>query len=168
LAPPGDLLDPLHHVFRVVVDDVRGAVRLGQLRLLFGPHGADQVRADRARPLTCDQADAAGRRVEQHGLARLEPPGLAEQVLHGQALQQHRGAGLEGDGVRQVHQVLGRHQAQRAVGAVRARRVGHAVAHLHMGDALADRFDHARPFLPQAARQFESDTGRCGNKCRCN
>ena len=39
------------------------------------------------------------------------------------------------------------------VGAERASGIGHAIAHLESGNALADRLDHARPFGAQAGRQ---------------
>jgi hypothetical protein len=79
--------------------------------------------------------------------------GAVEQVLHRQALQHHGGRGLEIDRVRQAHQDVGRHHAQLAVGAVRPAGIGHAVARLHVGHALADRLDHAGAFLAQAGGQ---------------
>jgi hypothetical protein len=44
----------------------------GQFRLLVRTDRADHVHAQRARPLAGDQADAAGGRVEQDGVAGLE------------------------------------------------------------------------------------------------
>ena len=62
----------------------------GDLGLLVGADGADHRDAERARPLAGDQADAAGGRVVQDGLAALERIDLAEQVLRRHALHHQR------------------------------------------------------------------------------
>src|SRR3972149_1141048 len=68
-------------------------------------------------PLACDQPDAPGRRVPHDGIARLDLVGAFDQVPHGHTLQHHRRSPLEGDPVWQVHEAVGRHRTQLAVGA---------------------------------------------------
>ncbi|MNG32198.1 hypothetical protein D3C84_1181500 [compost metagenome] len=50
-------------------------------------------------------ADTAGRSVEQNGFAALEFVGLAQQVLHGQALEHHACGLFKTDRVWQKHQI---------------------------------------------------------------
>jgi hypothetical protein len=97
----------------------------------FDPDRADQVHAHRARPLAGNQADAAGGRMEQDGVAGLERIGAPEQVLHGQpcsimAARSRNRSRPAAPGY------AGRHVRSLAVGAVRTRRIGHAVAWLHV------------------------------------
>ena len=73
------------------------AVRLGDLGLLVGADGADHRDAERPRPLAGDQADAAGGRVVEDGLAALERIDLAEQVLRRHALHHQRRGGAVAD-----------------------------------------------------------------------
>src|SRR4051812_318476 len=56
-----------------VDDRVVAAVGPGQLRLLVRADRADHGRAQRLEPLAGDQADAAGRGVEEDRVARLHP-----------------------------------------------------------------------------------------------
>ncbi len=114
--------------------------------LLLRAHGADEVGAQRLRPLAGDEAHAAGRRVEEDRLAGLDRVGAPQQVLDREALQHHAGGLLEGDRVGQLHQPLGGMDLHLGVGAQGAGGPGHAVADLQVGDAGADRLDHARAF----------------------
>ena len=61
----GDLLDPRGEVLAAVVDREGGAVVARQRAFLVAAGGADQLQAERLRPLAGDQADAAGRGVEE-------------------------------------------------------------------------------------------------------
>ena len=130
------------------------AVLLRERRLLLGADGADQVDAERLRPLAGDEADAAGGGVPQD-----VSPAFG---MHVQAAQQvltvrpcsimlaacsklmpsgsftRRSAGMD---------------LQLGVRAERAVAVGDAVAHLEIGDARADRFHHARGLEADARRQ---------------
>ena len=113
------------------------------------------MQAERLRPLAGDQADTAGSRVEEYEVATLQAflrQRLAQQVLGGQALQHHRGAGLERDRVRQFDDAFGGHHAQRAVTARRVAGVSSAVAHLQMGHALAHGLDDTRRLHPERQR----------------
>ncbi len=122
-------------------------MRLGQRAFFVRACRADQLQAHGLGPLAGDQAHAAGRRVEQHKVAGLQPAlrlGAAQQVLHRQALEHHGGTGLEGDSVGQLADAFGRHHTQLAVAAGRLAGVGGAVAHLQVRDALAHGLDHTR------------------------
>src|SRR5688572_15859005 len=62
--------------------------------------------------------------------------------MHREALEQHRGGLLLADALRQLHHPVGRDDALLAIGS-RDAGVADAVARLEVGDACADRFDHA-------------------------
>jgi len=129
-----------------------------ELALGIGAGGADELEAERLRPLAGDQADAAGGGMEDNEVAGLEAFGRqrpAQQVLGRQALQHHRGAGLEGDRVGQLADGLGRHHAQLAIGARGRTGVGRAVTGLQVRDALAHRLDDARGFHAELQRHRE-------------
>ena len=116
---------------------------LRELRLLVAADGADHGGAEMLGPLAEDQADAAGRGVEQDGVAGLDLIGLADQVLRRQALQHHRRGGLVVDAVGQLQQAVGRDQPRFGIGAERRRAIGDAIAGLQVGDPGADFLDHA-------------------------
>ncbi len=139
----------------------------GQSGFFWRTHGTDQLHAERLGPLAGQGAHATGRSVEQDGLAALQFIGLAQQVLHGQALEHGTGGLFEADVVRQVHQVSGGQYVQLAVRAERAAAVGHAVADLELGDFAANRVNYAGAFCAQTgtARPV-ARIGRCGNRCR--
>ena len=126
---------------------MRGAVGERERAFLVAAGGADQAVAQRPGPLAGDQADAAGRGVPQDMVARLQALGrqrALEQVLRGQALEHHGGAGLEADRVGQAADRHRRHDAPLAVAArLGAGGVGDAIADLQVRDARADRLDHA-------------------------
>jgi hypothetical protein len=127
-------------VLLAVLDDVVAAVLARELGLLGRADRADDGRAEVLRPLR--QADAARRCVYEDGMARLDAEGAAQEILRRQSLQHHRGAGLEIDGVGQVHEEVSRHDALLGIGAERPD-IGHAVG--DAVDALADRDTTSRP-----------------------
>ncbi|MNZ35112.1 hypothetical protein D3C78_525020 [compost metagenome] len=136
-----------------VVDGCPGTIGLGQCGFLCRTHGTDQLHAQRLGPLAGQGADTPRSGVEQDGFATLEIIGLAQQVLHGQALEHHSGSLFESDGVRQAHQVgFGQH-VNLAVSAQRAAAISHAIADLEPGHFAADRVDHARAFRTQTRWQ---------------
>ena len=90
--------------------------------------------------------------MDEDHIARLHLVGLAQQILRGEALQQHRRRDVVGKALRQLDQpVLGDHPFLR-VGA-KAREVGHAVADLEVLDALADLDHLARAFIAGRERR---------------
>ena len=119
------------------------AVGRGQLRLPVRAHGADHGRAEVLRPLTRDEPDAAGRGVDQDGVARLHLIGAVQQVVGSHALEHHGRGGLVGDVVGQGDQTVGRYQPGLGIGADRRCRIGDAVAGLDLADAFAHRLDDA-------------------------
>jgi hypothetical protein len=105
------------------------------------------LQAQRLSPLGGNEADAAGNRMEQHEVARLQAAlrlAPLEQVLGRQALEHHGGPGLERDRIGQAADELRRHHPPLAIGAGRLAGVGDAVAHLEMRHALAYRLHHTR------------------------
>ena len=127
---------------------------LGEFCLLIAADGADHGGAEMLGPLAEDQADAAGRRMQQDGVAGLDAIGLADQVLRRQALQHHGGGGLVIDAVGQLEQAIGRDQPGFGIGADRRSAIGDAVACLQIGDAGADFLDHAGGLAAETARQL--------------
>ena len=107
----------------------------------------------RARPLAGHQADTAGRGVVQDRLAALQREDLAEQVLRRHALHHQRRGAAVANAVGQRDQHLGRHHAHVGVRALRPEQVADAVADLDVGDALADRLDHADRVTAQPVGQ---------------
>src|SRR6202790_772050 len=66
-----DLLDARHEILVVVEDDMIAAVGEREVALRLGADGTDDVGAERPRPLACEQADAAGRGMDQDPMVRL-------------------------------------------------------------------------------------------------
>ena len=94
------------------------------------------------RPLTEEEADAAGRGVDEGRLAGAKRVGAFEQVLRRQPLQEHGGGGLVVHPLGQAHQAFRGHHAPVAVRARRqARRcaaVDDAIPWRQVGDPGAD------------------------------
>ena len=84
------------------------AVLLGDFGLVLGADGADDGGAEMVRPLAGDEADAAGRGVDQADRALADLVGAVEQILHGHALEHHAGGLLVADIVGQLHGAVGR------------------------------------------------------------
>jgi hypothetical protein len=149
----GDLAHALREVLGRVVDDMVAAVRPGQFALGRRPDGTDHRRPQRLRPLAGNEPDAAGRRMDQHGIPGLHAIGAAQQVGGGQTLQHHRRRGVEADLFRQAEQAVRRKVARLGVGAHRAAGIGDAIADRDLGHALADRLDHPGPLEADPRRQ---------------
>ena len=130
-----------------------GPAGLGDLRLRRRADGADDGRAEMLAPLAEDLPDAAGRGVDQDGVARLHAIGLAQQVLGSEALQHHRRRLLEADIIGQLDQMLDVDIARLGVGAGR-RRIGDAVADLEARDVGAERGDDAGALAAGNERQL--------------
>ena len=80
--------------------------------------------------------------MDEDGVAGLHDVGLADEVLGGHALEHHGRGLLVADAVGQGDQHLGGGRAAVGVGA-EGGGVGHALAGLHLGDAVAHGLDHA-------------------------
>ena len=101
-----DLLDARDEILLVVEDDVIAAIGEREIGLCLGADGADDVRAQRLRPLAREQADAAGGGVDQHAMVRLDLEGLVQQIPDRQALEHQHGALLVGDVVGQLDELV--------------------------------------------------------------
>ena len=154
-TPLSQLAHALGHILMAVVDRVIAAMGAGHLGLGVGRDRADHRQPEQFGPLRNDQADAACRGMQQHGVARLERIDPAHQVGGGQAPHGHGRRGLATDGLRQLDQQCGRDQPLGAVGAQRVGEagVGHAVADRQMGHAGTDGLDHAGRLVADAAGQ---------------
>ena len=150
-------------------DDMGRAMGARQFGLLLGGDHADHGGAEMLCPLAHDQPDTAGRGVDDDGVARLHAIGAAEQVLRGQALQHHRGGGVEFDTVGQLDQAVGRDHPLGGIGADRAGGIGDAIADGNLGDAGADRQHAPGTLHPDAGRRTRVPCrGRSGNTRRCS
>ena len=129
------------------------AMGLGEFGFLVAADGADDGRTQRLGPLARDEADPAGRGMEQDGVAFLDLVGLPDQVLGRHALEHHRGRLLIGDAVRQHDQAIRRHDPHLRIGALGAARIGNAITDLYVSDARTDRLDHAGRLCTKAAWQ---------------
>ena len=125
----------------------------GERSLLVARHRADDRHAHGLEPLAGNQANPAGGGVPEYRVAGLDREGFLDQVLHRHALQHHRRALLERQGVGEFHQLLGGHHARFRIGTLRAAGVGDAIASLDVGDAAAYCLDDAGTFSAQAGRQ---------------
>ena len=128
----------------------------GELSLRLGADRADDGRAQRAQPLTGDEAYAAGRCVQQDDMTLTDREGPSNEVFHRAALEHDRGRGLLVDPVRKRNQPRAWHypaftvRSCRAVSGVRDR-----VTRREVANALADHFDAAGAFHPGCERQLE-------------
>ena len=96
------------------------------------------------QPLADDQPDAAGRGMEQDGLAGLHRIGAADEIFDGHALQHHGGRLAVGDALGQLDGAVGRIEPGLGIGAERPGGIGDAVARLQIGDARPDLLDDPR------------------------
>jgi hypothetical protein len=127
---------------------------LASFAFFIAADGADHGRAEMLRPLAEDEADAPCCGMQQDGIAGFDAIGLADQILHRQALEHHGGRGLVIDPFGQFQQTIGRNQPRFGIGAKRSIAVGDAVARLQIADAGSDFFDHAGALAAQPARQL--------------
>ena len=100
------------------------------------------------RPLTDDQTNATGGRMDQDGVAGLHDIRLAQQHAGRHAADHHRGGDTVVDAVGQRNEPRRRHDALLGIRAFRRRRIGDALAQREAGDAGADRLDHAGALQP--------------------
>src|ERR1700738_5689685 len=127
---------------------------LGGISLLIAADRADDGGTEMLRPLAENKTDAARRGMEQNRVAGFDAIGLADQILHRQALRHHCRGSVVTNAVGQLEKAFGRNQPLFGVGAERRASVGDAVPWLQIGDAGSDFLDHAGPFAAQAARQL--------------
>ena len=86
----GDFVHSLGEVLGGVVDNVMTPVRAGNFRLLFARRGADDGCAQCRGPLAGDQSHTAGNGVNEDGLAGLHLVARPNEIVRGQALDDHR------------------------------------------------------------------------------
>jgi hypothetical protein len=86
------------------------AVFLRELGFVFRAGRSDHVGAEMVRPLTGNEADAAGGSMDEHVVALLHAIGSPQEIFHGHALEHHAGGLLVADLVRQLHRSLRRQQ----------------------------------------------------------
>jgi hypothetical protein len=151
----GEFAHPGGHIFLGVEDDVLAAMGAGKLGLFFRPDSADDGGAQRIGPLAGDEADAAGRGMNEDGLAGRDLVGLAQQIAHRHALEHHRRGGLIGDPVGDLAHPVGGGVAGLTIGPDRTVAIGDAIADLELGDALAHRLDLARGFETHPGRELD-------------
>ena len=114
--------------------------------------GADDMRAERPRPLAGEQADAAGRGMDQDPMPRLDLERLVQEIPDRQPLQHQHGALLVGDMVGQLDQFLPGNVAFRGIGAEIVI-IGDAIAGMKIGHAGPDRHHLAGGFVAGDERQ---------------
>jgi hypothetical protein len=123
-----------------------------QLRLLLRADRADDGGAEMIGPLAGDEADAAGRGMEEDRLPGADFECLAKQILRGEALQRHRRCRAKVDARRDLDQPVGGDQPLLRIGAVGAG-IGDAVAGADRCHARADGDHHARSLASRYERQ---------------
>jgi hypothetical protein len=119
------------------------AMRLRQLGLAGVADRADHGGAAPLGPLRRDHADAAGRGLDQHGVAGAQRPHPLEQHMGRQAAHQHCGGDVKADRIGQADGAVGRQQAVLGVAAGGQPGIGDAVALVEMIDARPDPLDRA-------------------------
>ena len=83
----GDLPDAYRDVFLSVQDRMVAPVGASELSLGVGADRADDGRAQRAQPLTRDEAHAAGRSVQQNDITLADREGPPHEILHRASLE---------------------------------------------------------------------------------
>ena len=124
--------DPADKILSRIHNGVIAAVGPSVCRFFVRSDRADHRGADRLEPLAGNQANAAGRGVEQHRVAGLHLVRAPDQVLHGHALEHHRRRGLVSDAVGELQQPVRRHDAYFRVRTRRSAGVGNAIAYPDM------------------------------------
>ena len=123
-----------------------------EIGLGLGADRADDMGANRARPLTGEKADAAGGGMDQHAMMRLDLEGLVQEVPDRQPFEHQHRALLMGDVVGQFDEFLGGNLTLRGV-AAEIEIVGDAIAGMEVDDAGTDRDDLARGLVARDERQ---------------
>src|SRR5262245_36361501 len=142
-------------MFLGIDNRVRATVRLRQLGLLLRADSADHRDPERLQPLACDETDAAGGRMEEHGLPALHAVSATDQILARETFQHHGCGGLVGDALGYLHQAVGGDESHVGVRARRAAGVGYAVASFHPSHARADSLHHACTLGTDSARHLQ-------------
>src|SRR3954451_13426082 len=124
-----------------------------ELGFFFGPDCADHGRAKRCRPLAHDEADAAGRCMDQDRVAFVHREYRAQEHVRGHALQHHSRSLFAAYRVGQLHQPVGVDQPLFGI-AADGSRISDSVAALHIVDVGTDRFDHAGAFDARSEREL--------------
>ena len=153
-GPVGDLPDPGRDVLAGVDDGVLAAVRHGDGGLRVRGDAADDLDAEQARPLREEQADPAGRGVQQHRVARLQAGAMRRsrydvvrpRIVMAAAVSNAMVSG-------QLDEVVGRHDPLGAVRAQRAAGVGDPVALGEVVDTGTHGLDDARALDAHPGRQ---------------
>ena len=99
-AAARDRADPLADFFGLAVDDVVGAELAGEARLVVAADHADHDETGHLGQIDQRVAHAAGRRIDEHGLALPRPQRVVEDVI-GDLIVGERRRGIELDAVRQ-------------------------------------------------------------------
>ena len=138
-----DLFDTRDEILGAIIDDVSVAVGLGDGGLLRRSRRADRCRPQHFQPLSQQQPDPAGRRMHQHGIPRLDRITRSEQKLRRQSLEHDRRGHVECNGVGKLDEPLGAHGSLCTICSGR-QSIGHAIAHLEIGDRIANLGDNSR------------------------
>jgi len=152
-AAARELADAARNVV-AVEQHVLAAKAQSELALRRRADDAYDTRAELARPLRRDEADAAGRRVEHNPVSRRDLVAALQQIPSRQPLQHHRRGRLVADRVGKLDEATRGDDAFVGVGAERRRcRVRDAVARLHVPDTRADGRHDTRALTAEPARQ---------------
>ena len=147
-----NLLAELRGVFGVG-EHLVGAGLPGQSLLFSRRDGGDDPDAEQACPLRQDQPDAAGARMHQHRVAALHGIHRLQQVVRGQALQQHRSRHLGSHAVWHLGGQKCWRSGEFGVAAVR-RGADHPVARAEPVDSFTDSGDRAAHLGADDERQL--------------
>src|SRR6185312_13865497 len=101
-----DLLYPCDEILFIVEDHMIAAIGERKFGLRSRADCADDMRAERPRPLAGEQPDAPGRGMDQHAMMRLDLEGLVQQVPDCEPLEHQHRALLVGDVVWQLDELL--------------------------------------------------------------
>src|SRR5690606_11576527 len=115
------------------------------LALLRRACGADDGRPQMLRPLTGDETDAAGSRVQEHRRSGTDLVSLFQEIADGHSLQHHGGGRLIIDAVWNLDHAISGKEPLLRVGTDRAG-IGDPVAHLEVSHAGTDGRDLTRAF----------------------
>ncbi len=113
-----------------------------EISLRLGADSADDMGAERPRPLARQKPDAAGGGVDQHPMVRLDLEGLVQQVPDRHSLQHQHRALLVSDMVGQFYELVRRNIPLRGI-AAEIEIIGDAIAGMKIGHPRANRQDLA-------------------------
>ena len=127
----------------------------GDPRLLGGRHGPEHARAQRLAPAAQERPDAAGGRVDEHGVTGADAMRTMQKILGGESLQHQCRGSLIVDRVRERNDVRGGQGPHIDVCARFGRDIGHAIAGRKLRDVRADVDHHTRGFHAGRRRRCE-------------